>query len=236
MNPSIFRTYEIRGVYGKDFDAEFVRRLSAHVAAYLKSGIFIVGCTTHAQQDGLTYALIDGAMHSGAQVIDIGMASSPQLAWAIRSFGAVGGILANRLPESGFRAICNRGGVSEIIGGHLLWQLYDGYIVKPNIRGSVTRRDVIDGYTAAIAYAANWHGGAELRMSIDAPESVCRVLRRLGPIAPDDAFAVRCDPSGEHMTFFKNGKEISADIVDVNVAELPELTLLRVHQIVHRLI
>src|SRR3990167_8801116 len=94
FNPNVFRAYDIRGLWGKDFDAVFAQRLASKVVAYWPDGPIIIGRDSRASSDELAYALIDGALHVGTRVIDIGHVSTPQLAWAIREYKAAGGLMA----------------------------------------------------------------------------------------------------------------------------------------------
>lgn len=223
VNPNIFRAYDIRGVYGRDFDAEFAQRLGSRVAAWLGTGAIVIGRDARASSDALAYAAIDGAMHAGASVFDVGVLSSPQFYWAVRSLGARGGVMVtashNSGGHNGFKVVVRRGDVVEVVGGHHLRQIYDSQEHQHRIGGALEYRDVAADYAAAIAYAAKWHGGTELRISVDAPDSVRRVLERLGPIAPDDGFAARFDADGDRVAFFSDGAQIPADFIFLLLTE-----------------
>lgn len=223
LNPAIFRAYDIRGITGEDFDAGLAQRLGSRVAAYLKAGVFVVGRDVRASSDKLAYAVVDGALHIGAQVIDIGAVSTPQFSWAVRSLGAVGGLMvtASHNPDryNGFKAVALRDGVLEVLGGHQLRQIYDGHEHAHRLGGAVTKRDVVPDYADAIAYAAGWQGGHALRVAVDAPAPVRRVLERLGPIAPDHGLAVRFDADGDRIAFYERGEQLPADLVFLLLVE-----------------
>lgn len=227
MNPTIFRAYDVRGVYPDDFDAGFARRLGDRMTAWLQAhkteGTIVVGRDARITSDEIAYALIDGALHAGAHIIDVGTLSTPQFAWAIRSLDAVGGIMvtASHNPDryNGFKVIANRGDRLEVMGGHVVRQVYDSHGSGHHTGGSVEYRDVTADYTAAVAYAAGWKGGTELRLSLDAPDAVLAVIKRLGPIATDHGLAVRMDADGDRIAFFDNGKTIDADYIFLLLAE-----------------
>ncbi|MCC6405289.1 MAG: hypothetical protein IT405_02800 [Candidatus Yanofskybacteria bacterium] len=223
MNPEIFRAYDIRGEYGVDFDMAFAQLFGSKISAWLKAGILVVGRDARPSSDELGYALIDGAVHTGARVVDIGAVSTPQFVWAVRSLGAVGGIMvtASHNPEqaNGFKVIARHGDVFEVVGGHTLRQVYDSHDHVHRGNGVIDYQDIVPGYADAVAYAARWQGGSELRLSLDAPESVRRVVERLGPIAPDHGLAARCDADGDRILFYDDGAEIPADFIVLLLAE-----------------
>jgi phosphomannomutase len=212
FHPNIFRSYDIRGIPGEDFDAAFAQRLGSRVASYLKAGEIVVGHDGRASSGESAHAVIDGAMHVGAQVIDIGQVSGPQFHWAALRSGAVGGVM---ISEQGIAAVGHGG---QVIGGHRLRQIYDGHPHGHSTGGTVDRHDIIPAYAAAVAQAAGWRG-QELSLSLDAPVPVCRAVSLIASIAPDHRLAARFDASGECVNFFDQGTPIAADWIFLLVAE-----------------
>jgi phosphomannomutase len=223
FNPTIFRAYDVRGVVPDDFDAPFAQRLGDRVTSWMKAGTLVVGRDARRTSDELAYALIDGAVHAGARVIDVGVLSTPQFMWAIRSSGAVGGIMvtASHNPDryNGFKIIANHGGIPDVIGGHAIRQVYDSHRGGHRAGGGIEYRDITADYASAVAYAAGFRGGAELRMSVDAPDAVLAALKRLGPIAPDHGLAVRFDRDGDRIVFYEDAAEMPADFIFLLLAE-----------------
>jgi phosphomannomutase len=219
----IFRTYDIRGNYPGDFDSTFTQRLGGRVASWLGAGSIVVGRDARPTSDELGYAVLDGAVYAGANVIDVGVLSTPQFYWAVRSLGAAGGIMItashNPHEQNGFKVVAARGQLLEVIGGDVLRQVYDGHVPESLGKGSVTYHDVAEGYAAAVSYAAKWQGGRELLMSVDGPGAVRDVLSRLGPIAPDHGLGVRFDTDGDRVAFFEDGVQIPPDSIFLLLAE-----------------
>lgn len=83
LNPVIFREYDIRGVYNKDFDLEFARELGRSFVTYVrkKSGNenprLTLGYDARLSSPEIAAALADGFKASGAHVIQLGMITSP---------------------------------------------------------------------------------------------------------------------------------------------------------------
>src|SRR3989338_1977892 len=85
----IFRAYDIRGIYEKDFDAPGVERIGKGYAAYLQELSPNRKLTIALGRDGrksgevLENAFLKGVIESGIDVVQIGMVSSPLLFFAI---------------------------------------------------------------------------------------------------------------------------------------------------------
>lgn len=222
FNPNVFRAYDIRGLWGKDFDAVFVQCLASKVATYWSDGPIIIGRDGRASSDELAYALIDGALHVGSRVIDIGYVSTPQLAWAIREFKAAGGLMAtaSHNPDNynGIKVIARQGEGLVLIGGHHLRQIYDSHGHSHHRDGSVEVQDIIPAYAQAVAKAANWQDQG-LKASIDGPLPVRRVLGSITTIAPDDGFAAKFDADGDRITFYQSSLPFAAEWIFLLLAD-----------------
>lgn len=111
LNPEIFKAYDIRGVYGKDFDEEMAYRLGRAFVQLRqededikkitkKNGQppqlnIVVGRDMRLSSPELKKALIRGLVDAGAKVIDIGLTSTPTFYFAIGYFGYDGGIMVS---------------------------------------------------------------------------------------------------------------------------------------------
>lgn len=79
----IFREYDIRGVYEKQFDLAFVRQLGQSYAVYLSqvtgtnNQTVTVGHDARLSSPAIKEAMIQGLSESGLNVIDLGMVTSP---------------------------------------------------------------------------------------------------------------------------------------------------------------
>lgn len=221
FNPTIFRSHEIWGEYGKDFDAAFATRLGNRVASYLKAGTIIVAC---ADSSGPALELKDGAVQAGAQVIDVGYVSGPQLAWTIRQFGARGAILSG----AHIRVFGSDG---HTLGGHHLRQIYDSHAPIFRADGSAVSRDIVPEYARAVADLAGWVG-APIPVTIDAPLSVRQVFECIGAIAPASELAVRFDHHGELAGVYRQGHiwHDWGSHITPGAVHMPELAVLELIQ------
>lgn len=89
---SIFKAYDIRGVYGEQFDERLAQRIGAAFAAFLGRGPIVVGRDMRASSPAMAAAAIAGLRSAGADVLDIGCVSTPMCYFAVADAGAAGGV------------------------------------------------------------------------------------------------------------------------------------------------
>lgn len=100
-NPDIFKAYDIRGIYGQDLDTDTAYSLGrAYVALRSKEETkdkltIVVGADMRVSSPELKKALIKGITDSGADVIDIGLASTPTFYFAVANYKYDGGIIVS---------------------------------------------------------------------------------------------------------------------------------------------
>lgn len=82
-----FHAYDIRGVYGVDFDRDTVYRIGYFLPELLGTGKVLVGrdCRTSSQE--IHDSLIQGICDAGADVYDIGLSSTPMVYFATANYG-----------------------------------------------------------------------------------------------------------------------------------------------------
>lgn len=114
-NPDIFKAYDIRGVYGQDLDEETAYLLGrAYVELRRQDGKagglnIVVARDMRLSSPRLKQSLIKGITEAGANVVDIGLASTPTFYFAVACFNYAGGVIitASHNPKewNGFKLI-----------------------------------------------------------------------------------------------------------------------------------
>lgn len=100
-NPNIFKAYDIRGVYGQDLNEETAYRLGqAYVQLRKEDGKtdkmnIVVAGDMRLSTPALKESLMKGITDAGADVIDIGLASTPTFYFAVAYFNYDGGIIVS---------------------------------------------------------------------------------------------------------------------------------------------
>ncbi|MCX6795560.1 MAG: hypothetical protein NT165_02445 [Candidatus Falkowbacteria bacterium] len=118
FNPSIFKAYDLRGVFGVDFDPEFSRKLGLAFVALRKQELsnkkltILVASDMRLSSPEIKEELIKGLREAGADVIDAGVISTPTFYFAVSDSGADGGIIvsASHNPKewNGFKIVRNK--------------------------------------------------------------------------------------------------------------------------------
>ena len=157
INPSIFKAYDVRGLYPGEIGEETARAIGRGFVAYLNAARIGVSRDMRVSSPALAAAFIDGARQQGASVIDYGMLGTDQLYFAVVDDGLEGGaqitashnpkqyngvkmVRAEALPLSGDAGI---GDIRDMIAG-------DRLPPPAPVRGALTHRDILPGYVEKV--------------------------------------------------------------------------------------
>jgi len=154
MNPSIFKAYDIRGIYGSDFDEETAYRLGLAYSQMRKGELpakkeikIVVGCDMRLSSPILKEKLIAGLCDGGVNVVDIGLASTPTFYFTVANYNYDGGILvsASHNPKeyNGFKLVRERAlPISKDSGIFVLRDLViENNFSKASTPGKVTTKE-----------------------------------------------------------------------------------------------
>jgi len=119
MNPSIFKAYDIRGVYPKDVNSEVAEKIAAYAPEIFRKGRVVVGHDARIGSKKLYRTVISGLKkHGEIKCVEIGMATTPMFYFTVNDMGASGGIMitASHNPKNhnGFKIV---GKKSKMISG-----------------------------------------------------------------------------------------------------------------------
>jgi phosphomannomutase len=104
MDPSIFKAYDIRGIYPDQLDEQAAWKIGHASAQFLRSMLrgydrgmsnaqsICVGRDMRSHSQSLRNAMVEGMNTAGANVIDIGVIDTPQMYFAINHLGTCGGV------------------------------------------------------------------------------------------------------------------------------------------------
>src|SRR5215212_10047024 len=157
VNPSIFKAYDVRGVYPREVNEDAARAIGAAFVAYLQATRIAVGRDMRLSSPALAAAFIDGATSQGADVVDYGMIATDMLYFAVARDRHDGGvqITASHNPGqyNGIKMVRQEAfplsgdaGISDI--RDLIAE--DRLPPPAATRGSVTADDVLDAYVAHV--------------------------------------------------------------------------------------
>ena len=161
INPEIFRLYDIRGAYPRDFNKETAYQIGRYLIHFLraknkKSRLkIVVGRDTRLSSPVLFKGFSDGVLDEGCDIIDIGLVTTPMLYFAISNFHYDGGVIItashNPNPFNGLKL--SREKAIPISGETGIFLMRD-YLAKnrflrdakSNLRGRVVKKSIENEY------------------------------------------------------------------------------------------
>ncbi|SVB84033.1 uncharacterized protein METZ01_LOCUS236887, partial [marine metagenome] len=90
VDPSIFKAYDIRGVYPEQLDEQTGRAVGRAFASFLQPEQVVVGRDMRLSSPSVCAALIEGLRQQQANVLDLGMVSTDQYYYACATLGRPG--------------------------------------------------------------------------------------------------------------------------------------------------
>src|SRR5690242_9071972 len=153
INPSIFKAYDVRGLYPQEVNEEAARLIGRGFVAYLKARRIAVSRDMRLSSPSVAAAFIQGAREQGADVVDYGMLGTDMMYYAVARDGHDGGaqITASHNPKeyNGIKMV--RKEAFPLSGDAGIGDIRDliasGQLPPPAaVPGSLTQMDVIDDY------------------------------------------------------------------------------------------
>jgi phosphomannomutase len=153
MHSSIFKAYDIRGIYPDELNEDLARLAGRAFVAYLGAERIACGHDMRTSSPNMAAAFIDGARTQGADVVDYGMIATDMLYFAVARDGLEGGgeITASHNPKqyNGIKLV--RREAFPLSGDEGIGEIRDmivgGTIPSPTLpRGRLSTDDVFDDY------------------------------------------------------------------------------------------
>lgn len=181
MNSSIFKAYDIRGIYPGEINEDVAMRIGRVFAFFLRTETgkkrvsIAVGRDNRVHSPHLLSALVCGLTAGGADVVDIGLASTPFFYFASSQLECDGGIMvtaSHNPPEyNGFKCVRTR---AEPIGVETGLREIQSLVEK--IESHITSVDLLNDYiqkNLKLAPIAGWSG---LRVAVDTGNGVSALM------------------------------------------------------------
>lgn len=175
VNPGIFKSYDVRGIYPAELNDEVAYGIGRWFAPLVGAGRIAVGRDMRPSGRDLFAAFARGATESGADVIDVGMVSTDALYFAVGKLGLDGGamITASHNPAQYNGMKFTRAGAAAISLDSGLAQIRDRLVAgelppKADRTGSVTERNVLDDFAEHCLTFVDRSKIAPLKIAVDA--------------------------------------------------------------------
>ncbi|MBI2036322.1 phosphomannomutase/phosphoglucomutase [Candidatus Microgenomates bacterium] len=92
INPTIFKSYDVRGIYPQDLNEQNIVPIIKAIYAYLKPATLVVGTDMRVSSPSLTKVALGTLVELGAKVIDVGVLSTPTFYFSVDHYGYDAGI------------------------------------------------------------------------------------------------------------------------------------------------
>ena len=157
FNASVFKAYDVRGLYPSEITEELFHQLGRAFIAYLGPGTYAVTRDMRVSSPSLSKAFIDGAVLQGGNVIDYGLLGTDQMYYAVAADKLDGGaqITASHNPGeyNGCKMVrdeafplSGEAGIKE-----MKEMIFAGTIPAPPAKaGSIARGEILDRYVGHV--------------------------------------------------------------------------------------
>lgn len=170
----IFKAYDIRGLYPEEINDEDAYRIARAFVTALECRRVVVAHDMRESAEPFTRATIRGLIDQGADVVPIGLSSTPMYYFAVNYLKGDGGIMCtashNPSEYNGYKMTA-AGAVPSIakVSNEQLYELAcAGEFTDPPARGTVLDRvDVLDAYTDAVLDNAGIRSFGDLKAVVD---------------------------------------------------------------------
>jgi phosphomannomutase len=214
MDPSIFKAYDVRGVYGEQLDSDdayrigraFARVLSDEESKPVTELRIGLGRDMRLTAPEMAARYADGIRDEGADVIDVGMVGTEMLYFAVGSRDLDGGLMCTashnpkqytgaKLVKRGAIALSGDAGIAEV-GRIAASDAVDGPAADP--RGELTEQDVSEGFQQAAAKFIDPTQVSERKVVLDGGNGMAGQM--VGPLLdqlPLEQVTLYWEPNGE---------------------------------------
>ena len=172
-NDNIFREYDIRGVYGVDFDLNFAYKFGKAFGSYIKKDgkdTCIVGHDNRLSSKDITNCLINGILSSGVNIIYLGLCTTPIFYYACILKEIYQGVMVtashNPKEDNGFKFCFNSNGNAK--GEEII--LFKEFLDKGKFTtgfGIIKSLDVKDKYYNLLINSTDINKDKRLKVIID---------------------------------------------------------------------
>jgi phosphomannomutase len=169
----LVKAYDIRGTYPDQINEQVTRTVGAAFVRVVGAHTLVVGQDMRASSPGLAEAFAAGAASQGADVIDIGLASTDLVYYAAGSLGLPAAVITASHNPAAYNGIklCRAGAapVGQDSGlADIRRLLQHGIPDHPGPAGAIRRRDLLADYAAHLRGLVDLTGIRPLTVVIDA--------------------------------------------------------------------
>jgi len=181
LSPAVFKAYDVRGLYPSEIDEAGAYAVGRAYVEQFEPRRIAVGRDVRLSSPSMAAALVEGAADGGADVVEIGMAGTEMLYFAVGELGLDGGVMvtASHNPKeyTGMKIV--RRGALPVGGESGLLEVRDRAVRgdwRESARGRVSQEDVWDGFVTRVLSFVDPEAIEPLHVVVDAANGMAGVM------------------------------------------------------------
>jgi len=216
LNNSIFKAYDIRGVYPNDLDEKTAYFVGRAFGEYSRARKIVVGFDARLSSPQLVERIIAGINSQDIAVVNIGMCSAELIYFAVASQDFDAGIIvtASHNPKeyNGFKMVVKQDGQVNIIPGKsLLPFINEDDVIPINQDQNISSKNLLEDYGKYLFKHHQLKDVKRFKVVIDASNGVVgKIIDFLAPRLPIDIIKLNFNPDGNFPNHSPNPLELNA--------------------------
>jgi phosphomannomutase len=181
LDPSVFKAYDVRGVYPTELDEDGAYRVARAYTAHFEPRTVAVGHDMRLSAPAMYGGVVNGVADSGADVVELGLVGTEMLYHAVAELGLDGGIYvtASHNPKqyTGMKIV--RRGALPVGGDSGLAEIRvhaEAELPPVEQRGSIRSEDVWPSFVSKVLSFVDVDAIRPLRVVVDAANGMAGVM------------------------------------------------------------
>jgi phosphomannomutase len=181
LDPSVFKAYDVRGVYPTELDEDGAYRVARAYAEHFEPRSVAVGHDMRVSSPSIVEAVRRGISDAGADIADLGLVGTEMLYHAVGELGLDGGICVtashNPREYTGMKIV--RRGALPVGGDSGLAEIRaraEAGFDEPSARGEVRAEDVWPSFVSKVLSFVDVDAIRPLRVVVDAANGMAGVM------------------------------------------------------------
>jgi phosphomannomutase len=186
INPSVFKAYDVRGLYPSEITEELFHQLGRAFVAYLGPGRYAISRDMRLSSPALTHAFIEGATRQGGTLYDYGLMGTDQMYYAVAADNLDGGAQVTASHNPGEYNGCKlvRREAFPLSGEAGIKEMKEMILAgsipaPPAAAGRVERHQIMDRYVEHVMSFIDRDGMKPFNVVLDAGNGVAGIVAPL---------------------------------------------------------
>jgi len=216
INPTIFKSYDIRGIYPSDLNEESAFKIGRAFIKHSKVKKIVMGRDARTSSPELLKAFVKGVCVEGGRVTDIGQVPTECVYFALGAYNFDGGVMvtASHNPKeyNGFKMMQKIGGDIQMIRGKDLFSVVREDEFDSGENPETEKKDIWKDYLNHIFSFVDLSEMVPLKVVVDASNGVAgNVISKITDKLPVEIVALNFEPDGSFPNHSPNPLEKGSD-------------------------